>query len=356
LFRFTYKTGEKMRKIKAGVAGYGRSGVGNHCNSMLKLPEKYEIVALCEPNNERRKQAEETLKCRVYKDFHKFLQDEETELVTIAMPSHLHTECAVAALKAGKHVVCEKPLSDKVADVDKMIKTAKKYNKIFAPFQNKRHDPLFLKIKEIVDSGILGKIVEVKITWHSFGRRWDWQTLRKFKGGTLNNTCPHAIDHGLQFMPEKDTYKIFCQLEKTLTCGDADDHVKIIMQGKKSPLLDIEVTSAAAYEQGEKYFIMGTKGGLKANWNEIWWKYCNPETLPKRTLPKIAISEGKYNSEEIKWKEEYWKVPANATSYSVAFYEHLYDSLTKGVPLFVTPESARRVVWLIEQCHKIAGF
>ncbi len=345
-----------MRKIKAGVAGYGRSGMGIHCHSMGKLPEKYEIVALCEPNDERRKEAEEKLKCRVYKDFNKFLADKETELVTVAVPSYLHAKCAIAALKTGKNVVCEKPLSDNVADVDKMIETAKKYKKIFAPFQNKRHDPLFLKMKEIVDSGILGRIVEVKITWHSFGRRWDWQTLRKFKGGTLNNTCPHAIDHGLQFMPEKDKYKIFCHLEKTLTCGDADDHVKIIMKGKKSPVLDMEITSASAYSQEPKYLIMGTKGGLQANWNEIWWKYCKPETLPKRTLPKIAISNArKYDNEEIKWKEEYWKVPADAMHFSVAFYDRLYKTLAKGAPLYVTPESARRVVWLTEQCHKMAG-
>ncbi|HNS32759.1 MAG TPA: Gfo/Idh/MocA family oxidoreductase [bacterium] len=343
-----------MRKIKAGVAGYGRSGRGHHCNSLLKLPEKYEIVALCEPNDERRNDAEKNLKCRVYKDFNKFLKDSETELVSIATPSYMHTKHTVAALKAGKNVVCEKPLSDNVADVDEMIRTAKKHRKIFAPFQNRRHDPLFLKIKEIVDSGKLGEIVEIKITWHDFGRRWDWQTLRKFKGGTLNNSCPHIIDQGMQFMPENDTYKILCQLKKTLTCGDADDHVKIVIEGKKSALLDMEVTSSAAYGQEEKYLVMGTKGGLKANLSEVWWKYCKPETLPRRTLPRIAISENRtYGDEEIKWKEEYWKVPEGLMSYSVKFYDSLYNTLAKGAPLYITPESARRVIWVIEQCHKI---
>ena len=345
-----------MRKIKVGVAGYGRSGWGIHCNSMGKLPEKYKIVALCDPDDTRRKEAEENLKCRVYKDFNKFLKDSETELVSVATPSYLHAKHAVAVLEAGKNVVCEKPLSDKVADVDKIIEAAKKNKKIFAPFQNKRHDPLFLKMKEIVDSGILGRIVEVKISWQGFNRRWDWQTLRKYRGGTLNNTCPHAIDHGLQFLPEKDKYEVFCQLEKTLTLGDADDHVKIIVKGKKSPLLDIEVTSCSPYEHAEKYLLMGTKGGLKATFNEIWWKYCKPETLAKKTLPKKAISEGRaYGSEKIKWTEKHWKVPANAMYFSVAFYNHLYKTLTKGEPLFVTPESARRVVWLTEKCHKMAG-
>ena len=345
-----------MRKIKAGVAGYGRSGRGHHCNSLLSLPEKYQIVALCEPDDERRAEAEATLKCRVYKDFNKFLRDGETELVSIATPSYLHVKHTLAALGAGKNVVCEKPLSDRVADVDMMIKAAKKNKKIFAPFQNRRLDPLFMKIKEIMDTGVLGRIVEIKITWHSFGRRWDWQTLRKYRGGSLNNTCPHTIDHGMQLLPEKDTYQVFCQLEKTLTCGDADDHVKIIVKGKKSPLLDIEVTSAAGYGQAEKYLVMGTKGALKASWNEIWWKHFDPKSLPKRTLPKKAISEKRaYGNEEIKWTEEYWKVPANMQSYSVTFYDKLYNTLAKGAPLYVTPESARRVIWVIEKCHKMGG-
>lgn len=345
-----------MKKIKAGIAGFGRSGMYHHCKSMGKLSEKYDIVAVCETGDDRRKEAERDLKCRVYKDFNKFVQDEEMELVSIATPSYLHTKHTVAALNAGKNVVCEKPLSDNVSDVDKMINAAKKQGKVFAPFQNRRLDPLFLKTKEVVDSGILGKIVEVKIIWQGFHRRWDWQALKKFKGGTLNDTCPHAIDWGLQFVPEKDTCKVFCQLEKTLTCGDADDHVKIVLKGKKSPLLDIEVTACSAYEQEEKVLIMGTRGGLKASSNELWWKYCKPEALPERILPAVArTAERKYDREDIEWKEENWKVPADSTFFSVVFYDKLYRTLTKGAPLVITPESARRVIWVIEECHKAGG-
>jgi len=345
-----------MRKIKAGVAGYGRSGMYHHCTSLLNLPEKYEIVALCETDSARRKEAEEKMKCRVYKDFDKFLKDKEIELVSIATPSYLHPKHTISALKAGKNVVCEKPLSNNVADVDEMIRTAKKHRKIFAPFQNRRLDHLFRKVLEITGSGVLGRIVEVKIMWQGFHRRWDWQIFKKYMGGTLNDTCPHCIDWAMQFLPEKEPYKVFCQLEKTLTCGDTDDHVKIVLKSKTSPLVDIEVTACSAYEHAETLLIMGTKGGLKSAGLELWWKYCEPEKLPKRTLPKTAkTKERKYESEPIEWKEEYWKVPANAISWSVVFYDLLHKTLTEGAPLFITPESARRVIKVIEECHKIGG-
>ena len=350
------KGGKRMKKIKAGVAGYGRSGFYHHSKSLLSLGDRYEIVAVCETDEKRRKEAAENLKCRVYSDFGRFAGDSDMELVSIATPSFLHPEHTIAALEAGKHVVCEKPLSDRVADVDMMIKAAKKNKKIFAPFQNRRLDPLFTKIKEVTDSGILGKIVEVKITSQDFNRRWDWQIFKKYKGGTLNDTCPHYIDWGLQFLPAKDTYTIFCQLENTLTCGDSDDHVKIVMKGKNSPLLDIEVTSSSAYEQAEKIMIMGTRGGLKGTNREIWWKYCDPDKLPARVLPKKPMTtERKYDTEPIDWKEEHWGVPENATFFSVIFYERLYETLTKGAPLYITPESVRRVIQVIEDCHRIGG-
>ncbi|MCK9266427.1 Gfo/Idh/MocA family oxidoreductase [bacterium] len=345
-----------MKKIKAGVAGYGRSGFYHHCGSLMSLPEQYEVVAVCDIDEGRRKEAEEKMKCRTYADYDEFLKDSEIELVSISTPSFLHTQHTISALNAGKHVVCEKPLSDNVADVDKMIQAAKQNNKVFAPFQNRRLDHLFKKVQEIVNSGVLGRIVEIKILWIGFGRRWDWQVFKKYMGGTLNDTCPHCIDWAMQFIPEDEPYELFCQLDKTLTLGDADDHVKIVLKSASSPSIDIEVTSSSAYKHQERLLIMGTKGGLKGNHLELWWKTANLEKLPERVLPtEPKTVERKYSSEDVEWKEEYWKVPDNAISWSVVFYDLLHKSLTEGAPLFITPESARRVIKVIEECHKKGG-
>ena len=96
-----------------------------------------------------------------------------------------------------------------------MLKVAKKTGMILAPFQNKRYDPDFIQIRKIIDSGKLGRIVMIKQTWHGFSRRWDWQTLKRFGGGTLNNTAPHAIDQLLQLFGKKDP-EISCQDRKSV--------------------------------------------------------------------------------------------------------------------------------------------
>jgi predicted dehydrogenase len=69
--------------------------------------------------------------------------------------------------------------------------------RVLAPFQNRRYEPHFNKVKEIVASGKLGQIVQIRMAWHSFGRRWDWQTLREFGGGQLANNGPHLLDQAL---------------------------------------------------------------------------------------------------------------------------------------------------------------
>ncbi|MCM8819138.1 MAG: Gfo/Idh/MocA family oxidoreductase [Candidatus Omnitrophica bacterium] len=344
-----------MEKLKVGIAGLGRSGWNIHCHWISLLPEMYKIVAVCDPDEKRRKEAEEKFNCKSYDNYEDLIKDKNVEIVIVATLSSLHAEHTIKALKAGKHVICEKPMSTNLKDADKMIKTAKETEKILTVFQNKRYAPDFQKVKEIVDSGILGRIVLIKMLWHNFGRRWDWQTLKKYGGGTLNNTGPHIIDQALQFIPEKEEIEIFCHMEKTLTLGDTEDHVKIILKSKNSPMLDIEITSSCCYPQ-ENWLVMGTNGGLKGTFSELKWKYFNPKDLPEMKVDEKPTSDRSYNKEDIPWKEEQiWKISSEDLNFPLNFYKDFFETIRNNKPLKITPESVRRVMWVIEKCHKIAG-
>ncbi|MBU2495182.1 MAG: Gfo/Idh/MocA family oxidoreductase [Candidatus Omnitrophota bacterium] len=342
-----------MEKVKVGIAGLGRSGWGIHADLLGKLPEKYQVVAVCDPDKTRRGEAEKRFKCRSYPNLTLLLKDKETELIVIATPSTQHATNVIQALKTGKNVVCEKPMATKLSDADQMIEIAKKTKKILSVFQNRRYAPDFVKVREVINSGKLGRIVLIKISWNGFSRRWDWQTLKKFGGGTLNNTCPHAIDQALQLLGEEEP-KVFCHLDKTLTLGDADDHVKIVFQTKKGPMVDLEVSSCCAYPQ-DIWCIMGTKGGLHGDFGKLSWKFFNPAELPKRKVETAPTSDRSYNSEKIPWQEETWELSKDKSPGSLGFYTDLYHTLKKGKPLLITPESARRVMWVIEKCHKLGG-
>jgi len=338
-------------KISVGIAGLGRSGWGIHTKVFEKRPEMYKVVGVFDPIEERRQEAANKFGCRAYSDFESLLGDEEVELVVVATPSYLHGHQTIKALKAGKNVVCEKPMANSLAEADAMIQTAKEMGNLLTVFQNRRYAPDFLKVREVLQSGKLGRIVFIKMSWHSFGRRWDWQTLRKFGGGELSNTAPHAIDQALQLFGDKEP-ELFCDLRRTLTLGDAEDHVKIILRASGSPLIDIEITRACAYPQSW-WLIMGTQGGLTGTSSSLQWKYFNPGDLPPRQVDAKPTLDRSYNVEEVPWKEETWNLSGEYyVSGDLAFYDQLYKTLRHGAPLAITPESVRRVMWVIEKCRE----
>ena len=123
-------------------------------------------------------------------------------------------------------------------------------------------------MKEVIQSGKLGRIVLVKIYAHSFGRSWDWQTLKKSGGGELRNNAPHIIDQALQLLGDKKP-EVFCDLRRTLTLGDAEDHVKITLRAPDSPLIDIEVTRACAYPPKR---LAGDGNAGRANWKPVFFE------------------------------------------------------------------------------------
>jgi len=86
------------------------------------------------------------------------------DLFVNCLPSFLHTKGTIEAFNANLNVVCEKPLARTVADFDKMDAAAKRANKLFAPFQNSRFYHFFQKMREVIDSGVLGDILHIRMS------------------------------------------------------------------------------------------------------------------------------------------------------------------------------------------------
>ncbi len=340
--------------VKVGIAGLGRSGWNIHARILRNVKDLFQVAAVFDADPKRMEEATKDFGCRTYTDFKTMLTDKDVELIIVAMPSHLHAPCTIQALEAGKAVVCEKPMATCVSDADKMIAAARETGKFLTIFQNYRYQAHYLKLREVIASGKLGRIVLIKITVHGFSRRWDWQTLREFGGGSLNNTGPHFMDMALQLMGDKDP-KVFCHLERTQTLGDADDHVKVILQAKDSPMVDLEISSTCAYPQ-EMWLVMGTTGGLAGKPNALRWKHFDPAALPPRSVDRKPTPDRSYNTEQIAWlPEETWDPSKWAGPGETQFYKDVYASLREGKPVAITPESVRRQIAVLEECHRQAG-
>ncbi len=276
--------------------------------------------------------------------------DPDVDLVVIAMPSHVHATQVLEALGSGKHVVCEKPMALSAADADRMIDAARSADRVLTVFHNMRYWPDFAKVREVAESGKLGRIVQIRLTMHRFTRRWDWQTLREFGGGALFNAGAHLVDLALQLFGPGEP-RVTCDAQRTLASGDAEDHAKVLMRGgRDGRTIDIEISNACAFPQ-ETWHVMGTAGGLRGTAQQLQWKWLDLSQLPDRPVDRsTAAAERKFNREELPWQEEQWTNAQPEGRDYEQFYEDLHAHLRGVAPLVITPQSVRRTLSVLERC------
>ncbi len=348
-----------MKPIRVGILGQGRSGRDIHGRFLQTVPDMYEIAVVVDPLKERRERAEEEYHCDTYADYHEILNRKDLDIIVNATPSHLHVPISLDLLNHGFHVLCEKPLARKVEEVDQLIAASQKKGRILAIFQQSRYAPYFRQVRKIIDSGVLGRIVQISISFNGFSRRWDWQTLQEYNGGNLLNTGPHPLDQALQLFGTDIMPEITCIMDRANTFGDAEDYVKLILRGKGRPIIDLEISSCCAYPSFT-YNVQGVYGGLKGTMENIQWKYYIPEEAPEQKLQRQPIHKEDgtpaYCSEELRWYEEAWEVPDEEKdlfmTMTKAYYCMLYRTLTDHVPLEITPQQVRQQIAVIEECHR----
>ena len=347
-----------MKKVRVAIIGQGRSGRDIHA-AYIKTDKRFEIAAAVDVLKERRERAARELGCAVYRDYKAVLKRDDIDLVINAAPSCFHVPVTLEFLNARFNVLCEKPLAQRASDVDRLIAASKKSRRVLAIFQQSRFAPYFQQVRKVMDSGILGDIVQVSIAFSGFSRRYDWQTLTGFMGGNLLNTGPHPLDQALQIFDTDVMPEVHCVMRNATSYGDADDHVLLTLTGRDRPIIHLEISSCRSYPMFT-YHVYGTRGGLKGGPCEMEWKYYLPEEAPRKRLTRRPLSgpDGTpvYCSDALTWHKKTWRVPKSKSNLfmymSGSFYNMLHKSLTKGEPLLITPEQVRRQAAVIEECQR----
>ena len=149
-------------KFRAAMIGCGAIAQRLHVPDYAVCPEA-EIVALCDLVPAKAKMLAERYApgAAVYTDYKKMLKNERIDGVTVALPNYLHAPVTIDALKAGCHVMVEKPMATSPAEAQRMIDTAKKARKLLMVNQSQRRFAPHRKAREIIESGIMGKIIHV---------------------------------------------------------------------------------------------------------------------------------------------------------------------------------------------------
>ena len=156
--------------LKIGLVGVGGIS-GAHIPAWDEM-ENAELVALCDIREERFESYKETKRC--YTDLDDMLANEELDILDICLPTYLHADTAIKAMKMGINVICEKPISLKESDIRRVYSTANKYNVKFMVAHVLRFWPEYELLKEIYDTKKYGNLLSGTMTRLGCYPKWSW--------------------------------------------------------------------------------------------------------------------------------------------------------------------------------------
>lgn len=182
-------------RISIGIVGCGRIAQ-RHAEH---IGNKAKLVAVCDIVKEKADALAAKYGAKAYYDFEEMLQSEkEMEVIAICSPNGLHAEQAIKGLKAGFHVLCEKPMALTANDCGEMIKAGERTNKRLFAIKQNRFNPPVEAVKKAIDEGKIGKIFSIQLScfWNRNPDYYQnsWKGTLKLDGGTLYTQFSHFID------------------------------------------------------------------------------------------------------------------------------------------------------------------
>ena len=331
-------------KIRVGLASFGMSGLVFHAPLISANPH-FQLKKVLERSKSLSK--EQYPDVEIVRNYEALLDDGNIDLVVVNTPDHLHFDMTKEALEKGKHVIVEKPFTLKSDEAQKLIEISKKENRLLSVFQNRRWDGDFLTVRKVVESEMLGRLVEFEShydRYRNFVQENTWKEEEDLGTGILYNLGSHMIDQALVLfgMPQSVT----AHLDITRTGGRVIDNFDLRMEYE-----GLKVLIRSGYlvrEAGPRYSLHGNLGSfvkygidpqedmLKAgfmpygdDWgkeNEEDWGFVNTENNGLHIEGSIETLAGDYP----------------------AYYNNIAEAIKDGKPLAVPAEEAMNVIKIIE--------
>lgn len=200
-------------KLRVGIIGSGGIAEGAHAPGYKAIPDDCELVACCDVRPERAKAfAERFDLAHWYTDYRELLTLPELDAVSVCTPPFMHRDATVAALDAGLHVLCEKPMAMNVAEAQDMVAAAERAGKVLTIGHQQRFSPAAQAVKRAVDAGELGDIYYAKTAAlrNRGAPTWGVFHIRKLNGGgPLIDIGVHALDVTMWLMGSPRPVAVF---------------------------------------------------------------------------------------------------------------------------------------------------
>lgn len=329
------------RQIRVGQAGYGFSGRQFHAPFIMNDP-RYKLMKVMDRNSDQA--AKDYPGVEVVKNFDALLTD-DIDLVIIATPNKTHGELARRAIAAGKNLVVEKPVTPTPEEARELCALAKTKGVVFSVYQNRRFDGDFMTVRQVIDSGMIGDVVDYECHYDRFakpGKPKAWK-LENIKGnGPLYNLGVHIIDqvYVLFGMPE-EVYADF-RIQRSDNVFPDNFEIVFYYPDKKAIVSASEVVG----HPGPHFMVHGRRGsflkyGLDVQERDLvsgkrpadgGWGKDDPQNYG---IAYDAVND----TRQI--------IPTLDGNYAL-YYNNLYDALIGTGELAVKPEEAMAVLELME--------
>lgn len=335
-----------QKPIRTGILSFGMSGKLFHTPFVAAHPG-FELYAVVE-------RSEKTAQLRFpeiksYNSVDELIADPAIELVIINTPNYTHFEFAQKSLRAGKHVLVEKPFTVTTAEARLLFKEAKELNLHILPYQNRRYDSDFLAAKEIVDSKKLGQLVEAHIRYDRYRYTIGPKVFKETPmpgSGLLYDLGPHLLDMVFALFGEPLTW--------TKTLGyyrpgtQVDDYAYLHLKYPEN--LQVFITMSMLVVEQQPAFVMnGTKGSYFKHRSDIQETQLLKNMSPDDPLYGIELpgKEGVLSTIDAGGQITKTIIPPGKASY-LNLFEAVYQTIREDKPYPVQEEQIIRQITILE--------
>ena len=337
-------------KYLLGIIGFGGMA-GHHYTQLSKGNTKVEIKGVFDLNPDRLKVAEEK-GLVAYKSKEELLCDPEIDIVLVATTNEVHADLCIEAMKCGKHVICEKPVTPTADELLSVMEAAKKYNKVFTVDQNRRTNKDFVLMKRTVESGVIGEpyVIESRVEG-SRGMPSGWRTIKALGGGMMLDWGVHLIDQLMYMYYDVKVTSVYCT-KNSIQYPEVDDNFRMVMTFENGVEARIEVATNN-YITHPRWYVLGKNGTLQIDdWNcegkvvrcidkEDKWA---EEIVYTKAGPTKTMAPRNPNSVETIELHE----PEGVEDNLDPVYRQMTDAIEGKCELKIKPEEALRVIKVME--------
>ncbi len=323
--------------MRVGLLAYG--AIGHEHNLAVQNTQGLILTAVCDTNPERLRAALELApEATTFHDASMMLDSGLIDLVVISTPPNSHFEWAQAALSRGIHVVLEKPMALRATECDTLMALAKKQDLLLVVYQNRRFDPDFVTLKNIIDAGVIGDVFQYDsfVGGHSEPCHY-WHSDAAVSGGAIFDWGSHFLDQILAVFPDEVAHVTGLNQKRRWMHATNADHAEVVItfvSGKRATFVNSDLAAA----RKPKFYVLGTEGAIVGDWD--------PAAEP--TVADVPAILTVYRPGED---------PEIITLDSVephAFHRSIVDHFQLGVPMPVMATQSRDVVAIMEAAEKSA--